>query len=325
MIWEKQKEVLSSVLDRVNAGIPVAFLFVLESKGSSPGRTGFCMLADGQGELFGSIGGGMMEHKLVETARAFLEGKSPEITVFQQIHSKDSPRNQSGMICSGEQTVWIRKIDELDAQAISTFLTGLDTSETHFLEFGPGGISSSIIRNNGQSGFSFRTNTHWKFGLIAQQKERIFLAGGGHCALALSRLLDWLGFEIVIFETRPDLNTLSQNTWVKEIRILNDYSEISASLPDSEEVILIAMTFGYRTDDQVIRSVKDKKFRFLGLLGSKAKIQQMIDTYHHESWDPDWLSQIKAPVGLPILSQTPEEIAVSIAAQLIREFRLASH
>jgi xanthine dehydrogenase accessory factor len=71
--------------------------------------------------------------------------------------------------------------------------------------------------------------------------------------------------------------------------------------------------------------VKDRKFRFLGLLGSKAKIQQMMDTYRQEGWDPDWLSQIHAPVGLPILSQTPEEIAVSIAAQLIREFRLAQN
>jgi xanthine dehydrogenase accessory factor len=60
------------------------------------------------------------------------------------------------------------------------------------------------------------------------------------------------------------------------------------------------------------------RFRYLGLLGSEKKISQMMATYRGEGFPPGWLASVYAPVGLSISSQTPEEIAVSIAAQIIR-------
>lgn len=320
-MWEKQKEVFEGILNRTSRGIPVALLFVLESKGSSPGRTGFSMLADSEGDLVGSIGGGIMEHKLVETARSFLEGKASEVSVFQQVHSKASPRNQSGMICSGEQMVWIRKIDVADSEAISRFLEASSNSEPAFLRLSPEGLSFFPVANTTESKLEFWSELNWRYWLQPERKQRVFLAGGGHCALALSRLLSWLGYEISIIETRPDLNTLAQNIWASKILLLKEYSEIQTVLPEGEDIILISMTFGYRTDDLVIRAVKGRPFRFLGILGSKAKIRQMMEAYQAENWDGDWLSRIHAPVGLPISSQTPEEIAVSIAAELIQHFR----
>jgi xanthine dehydrogenase accessory factor len=79
------------------------------------------------------------------------------------------------------------------------------------------------------------------------------------------------------------------------------------------------MTFGYRTDDVAVRALVNKEFRYLGLLGSAAKIDKMFADYRSENVDEQWLQRIFSPIGIAIKSQTPEEIAISIAAEIIRE------
>src|SRR5829696_5921746 len=97
--------------------IPVILLYVLESKGSSPGRQGFFMTVNATGAMQGSIGGGIMEHKFVEMAREKLQVASSELQAGQikkQIHDKSAAKDQSGMICSGEQTIFLYRVEEKD-------------------------------------------------------------------------------------------------------------------------------------------------------------------------------------------------------------------
>ena len=84
----------------------VMLLYVLESKGSSPGRQGFFMAVNSSGEISGSLGGGIMEHKFVERAKSKLKRSAVEISIHHQVHDKQAGTNQSGMICSGEQTIF---------------------------------------------------------------------------------------------------------------------------------------------------------------------------------------------------------------------------
>src|SRR6188472_4227265 len=91
----------------LQSSIPVMLLFVLESKGSSPGRQGFFMAVNANNQMEGSIGGGIMEHKFIEMAREQLAKLQDISTLRIQLHDKKAAKNQSGMICSGEQTVWI--------------------------------------------------------------------------------------------------------------------------------------------------------------------------------------------------------------------------
>ena len=93
--------------------------------------------------------------------------------------------------------------------------------------------------------------------------------------------------------------------------------DLAGLIPGGDDHYVVIMTFGYRTDDLALRALMPKSFRFLGVLGSRSKIKQMFDGYRREGMAPERLSQVYAPVGLAINSRTPEEIAVSIAAQLI--------
>jgi xanthine dehydrogenase accessory factor len=129
--------------------------------------------------------------------------------------------------------------------------------------------------------------------------------------------MNWLGFHVKVYETRPDLNTLNDNQHADVVEILSSYHQIRPLLEHRLHDFIVVMTFGYRSDDEVIRALRDLPFEWMGLLGSQTKIDRMMEEYRREGFDDDWLKGISAPVGMAIKSQTPEEIAVSIAAEII--------
>ena len=77
------------------------------------------------------------------------------------------------------------------------------------------------------------------------------------------------------------------------------------------------MTLGYKFDEIVIRKLFDKNFKYFGVLGSKAKMKTLLKTLEKEGFDKEKIARIRTPIGLKINSHTPEEIAVSIAAEII--------
>ena len=105
---------------------------------------------------------------------------------------------------------------------------------------------------------------------------------------------------------------------VHEKHFINDYSQLNELIQPGFNHYVVIMTFGYRTDDTALRAILNKNFRYLGLLGSGHKIQKMFDDYRKEGIAEAILQRIHAPIGLSIKSQTPEEIAVSIAAEIIK-------
>ena len=293
-------------------------LYVVESRGSSPGRQGFAMAVTRSGETTGSIGGGIMEHKFVEMAKDKLSHNWYGSSIHRQVHNKEAAKHQSGMICSGEQTNIVYRLQQTDLAAVWQVVDCLAHDKTGRLSFSPGGLLFST-ENVPEKKYSYQELPagEWgyeeKIGLTSQ----LHIIGGGHCALALSRLMRMMDFYICLYEDRPELNTFDDNHFAQTKRVVNSYSDLADLIEEGEDVYVIIMTFGYRTDDTALRALINKQFRYLGMLGSKHKIAQMFDTYQAEGFSSEQLGRIFAPAGIPIHSQTPEEIAVSIAAQII--------
>ena len=293
-------------------------LYVVQSQGSSPGRQGFLMAVDAHGVMQGSIGGGIMEHKLVQLAREVLAQPMPASSLHHQIHNKTAPRHQSGMICSGEQTVLLYPVQAADAAPIQQLLAALQHAQNGTLTIMPNGIAFQSDTQPAQDHvFEQVSDTEWVYQERVGLKNQLHLIGGGHCALALARLVRPLDFRIQLYEDRPELNTFSANTYAHSKTAVTTYADLQTLIPEGENQYVVVMTFGYRTDDIAVRALLGKQFRFLGLLGSQKKIEKMLQDYRAEGIPPEQLQRLHAPVGLPINSETPEEIAISIAAQLI--------
>lgn len=354
----KELDLWQFIADRLKRNQPVMLLVVAESSGSSPGRQGYKMAVGSDGELAGSIGGGLMEINLVEQSRAILGKRaplpasphhgellqkparisSPHVSrspalqkaaqskdianaslLSEQVHQKNSP-NSSGMICSGKQTVIFRLLTSENTQTVEAIIDALKTRKDDYLTISPDIFSVQPSKEkNRTDDFEFEKNSETKFTYHEKLgfKNDLYIVGGGHCALALSELMSKMDFHIRIFDDRPDLNTIDKNRFAHEITIINSYEQISEHIPSGDQTYVVVMTLGYKSDELVIRKLLDKNFKYFGVLGSRAKMKALLNALKKDGLPGDKLAKIHTPIGLSINSRTPEEIAVSIAAEII--------
>ena len=316
----KNQDIWQNIFRSLENQTPVILLYVLESNGSSPGRQGFFMTVNAHGEMKGSIGGGIMEHKFVEMAKEKLRAASGELRegqIKKQVHDKSVAKDQSGMICSGEQTIWIYELNAKDKVHISSIIRSLEENKNGTLKLSQAGIEFLETIPEKDFHFELRSEHDWNYIEKTGYKNHLFIIGGGHCALALSRLMRTMDFYIHLFDDRKNLNTFIENDAAHEKTETENYTRLSELIPSGDHHYVVLMTFGYRTDGVALRAIINKKFKYLGMLGSKNKIEKMFEDLRAEGIDESIIQKIHAPIGLYIKSQTPEEIAISIAAEII--------
>ncbi|HSN60680.1 MAG TPA: XdhC family protein [Ferruginibacter sp.] len=305
------------IQDKSVAMVPVILLYVLHSEGSSPGRQGFKMAVAGDNHFCGSIGGGIMEYKFVEMAKAKLAEEAGTADIYRQVHDKAAGNNKSGMICSGEQTIFLYRVQPTDMEAIKALILSVEQNENGSLMLSNIGIqfSTEVPAKN----FLFQQIDETAFTLTEKTgfKNQLHIIGGGHCALALSKLMGSMDFYIRLYDERNGLNTMEQNIYAHEKQLVNSYTDLQTMITSGENVFVVIMTFGYRTDDLALRALMKHSFAYLGVMGSRKKMEKMFTDYRQEHITEAVLQKIKTPIGIPIKSQTPEEIAVSIAAEII--------
>ena len=303
-------------------------LVVAESSGSSPGRSGYKMAVAADGELIGSIGGGIMEVRLVEQAKVKSkkaigknrsEIRNPQSEISEQVHQKTSP-NSSGMICSGKQTVIFRLLTPEHTEKIAAIIKALEERASAFLIMTTTQFSVEPPEGGTQNkDFKFEKLADGEFTYFERlgPTNELYIVGGGHCALALSELMSKMDFHIRIFDDRHELNTLDKNRFADQIEVVKNYEKISDHIPSAPNAYVVVMTLGYAFDKIVIQRLLAKEFKYFGVLGSRAKMTTLMRELEKEGFDADKLARIRTPIGLPINSRTPEEIAVSIAAEII--------
>lgn len=278
----------------------LVLMIVIANEGSSPGRKGFKMLVT-KNQMYGTIGGGIMEHKLVEYAESLLDKPTFEPFLKHQIHDKSAPKDQSGMICSGQQTIAFYDINPSFLSVVNQILTD-NYFEITYTNFGINAPSEY---------------PEWTFSETNSLTEKVYIIGGGHVGLALSEVLSRMDFEIHILDHRENLNTMEQNHFVHSRQIV-EFEQIDNYIPEGTNVYVVIMSFGYRTDDIIIRQLINKDFKYIGLLGSKEKIATLFQNMIVDGFDKDRIAKVYAPIGIDIKSETTQEIAISVAAQLIR-------
>ncbi|WP_428742184.1 XdhC family protein [Tenacibaculum sp.] len=294
----------------------VYLLTVIENLGSSPGRKGFKMLITKNGFIFGSVGGGVMEFTLVEEAKQLLQQENPPTFIKKQIH-KGNIKDGSGMICSGEQTVAFHYLDSNDISIVEHIISCLQHGKKGTLHLSPTqfDFTSLILENQ----FEYKINSleDWYFNEHIGFKETLYIVGGGHVGVAVSELFVKLGFYVVVFDNRENLNTLENNRTAHQKLVIN-YNDIENYVETSSSSYVAIMTNKYTDDKLVLSKLIKNNYKFLGVLGSKAKLKTMWEVLLNEGVTQEKLNKVHAPIGLSIKSETPEEIAVSIAAQIIQ-------
>jgi xanthine/CO dehydrogenase XdhC/CoxF family maturation factor len=152
-----------------------------------------------------------------------------------------------------------------------------------------------------------------------QNPRRIAIFGGGHCGQALARQMSLVGYDALLLETRAavlpaDAAALGAGVVV---RVVNDFREAAATVPRPEQTVAVVMTTDFPNDVRALEGALRQPFPFLGVMGSPAKITEIRARLPALGFSETDLERLVAPVGLPIGSRTPPEIAVSVAAQIL--------
>jgi len=294
----------------------VVLLTVAESSNSSPGRQGFKMAVSEDAEMIGTIGGGIMEKDMIEYSLDLLFGNETK-TVKKLHHTDKTKYEKSGLICGGYQIILFSVIDKSHTGLIEKIISLSKEKQNGELVISPAKIEYNKIDEINQVSFTYNNDDEWEYRENIGLPLIAFIAGGGHVGLAVSRIMKSIGFYVIVFDHREDVFTIEQNEYADEI-IITKYEEIGNYVIEGERSYIIIVTPMHAGDKDTLKSVISKNVKYIGLMGSKRKIKSIFDALREDGVDEKLFEQVHTPIGIEIEAESPEEIAISIAAEVIK-------
>ena len=313
--------------DLLSAGCPAVLCRIVASDGSVPRGAGAAMLV-WTGGFLGTIGGGALEQEAIRQAGALLESGRSESASYGLSAGEIG---DIGMICGGNVQLFYQCFDPVRhrelAAALAAARSGLFL--TQLGEPWLGGIW------DGENGLRYWPQP-WTGplppaagltgSLYAQpigREERLILVGAGHVGLALASIVPGLDFRLVVMDSRPHILTPERLPMADEL-VLGAYETFAEKIQVGPHDYVVIMTPGHQGDYTVLRQVLRTPASYIGCIGSRRKVAATREKLLAEGFAQADLDRIHAPIGLPIGAVTPEEIAVSVAAELIAHRRLGA-
>ncbi|MDJ0688576.1 MAG: XdhC family protein [Xenococcaceae cyanobacterium MO_188.B32] len=315
----------ANLLQKLSEDRKVFLALVAHHTQGSPGTTGAKLWVAETGEIYGTIGGGIMEYKLIDRAKEILQREDFKPEIQTLYHRTSGSGEKSGMICSGSQTnLYYLCRPSRDREIIEQVISLIERDISGSLSIDSSGMSvAEKAVNLAQPEIQLiQESGRWKYEEQLLNRQRIAIIGGGHCSLALSRVMSQLNYNVLVFDTRREVSTLTQNNYARSVKIVEDYREVGALIPFVQLTCVVVMTTDFSSDIRALLGVASFPFPFIGVMGSHAKIATIFEQLRQAGISENVLSRLYAPVGLPIGSHTPEEIAISIAAQILQERKL---
>lgn len=270
----------------------VVLATVLDTRGATPRKGGSRMLVTGEGSE-ASVGGGMLESRVVEAARRLLR----ESRARGEVQVDLTGRPGAAGICGGSMRIALRRwFGDTDRSRAEAIARGLAAGVAVELDAGDLGAADAAQ--------------------VVQPDPRLLVIGGGHCGAALHDLAKHLDFDLWAYDEREEVVT--PRTFPAARRLSGEVETLVEALVTPREVYAVCLNRDYAGDVAALRVICRHPPRFIGMMGSRKRIAEVLAALPEHA---DTLRALKAPVGLAIGAQTPHEIAVSILAQLLQARR----
>jgi xanthine dehydrogenase accessory factor len=304
------------ILKTIDSEKKIVLLIVSESSNSSPGKQGFKMAVTEDAKMIGTIGGGIMEKDLVDYSVNLLQGKETRL-IKKLHHSNKTNYEKSGLICGGYQTIIFSVLEKSHIQLIENILSFINQKQNGKLSIKPDKIEYLHTEEIQPIAFNYKSDEDWEYAENIGLPLIAYIAGGGHVGLAVSRIMKSLGFYVIVFDHRQDVYIIEQNKFADEI-IICKYEEIGNKIIESERSYIVIVTPMHAGDKDTLKSVINKNVKYIGMMGSHRKIKSIFDALIQGGIDGELLKKVHTPIGIEIQAESPEEIAISIAAEIIK-------
>lgn len=347
------KHIHRQVLEYVRSGKKTVLATVTRSSGSTPQKPGSSALFGRDGLLAGTVGGGLLEGQVQSiAAKALLSCISG-----QYVFSLDSSQGKEGALCGGETTVlidakpdaFIEVFEEMERSVsrrtggilMTVFQDGDRTGEsirrswigqgdrlTIPGDIGPQARDAAEEWFKKQPGKEFheiilprahKEDRKWIYLERIQPLPRLIIAGAGHVGRALAHMGSLLDFEITVVDDRKEFASREQIPDADHL-LVRDIGQAMRDIPMGDDTYVVIVTRGHEQDAEALKPCIGSDAAYVGMIGSRHKVAAMRKQFLDNGWaTPEQWDAIHAPIGMEIRSRTVQEIAVSIAAQLIHE------
>ena len=325
------------------AGKSLAIVEIIEHRGSTPRGAGARMLVRDDGSTVDTIGGGALEIMGAEAGLRALRTGRAEVIPFS-LSGNDVADTK--MICGGSGTLFVAPLSPEDLPVVEMAITALSDGRRAWLATASkdGAAHTVFIDENNEIAGARQLSEEQKDRLLAcvgqgdyvqrgnnansgegelfcvrmlSQKPALLLFGGGHVGKETAALCHHLGFSLTVIDDREEFANPERFPFARCLVAADP--ESLPPLTVGEETYILIMTRGHLQDQVWLRWVMllPAMPRYVGMIGSRRKIGMIVDYLTQAGVEQDRIRQLHSPVGLAIGAETPEEIAVSIAAQLI--------
>lgn len=322
---------------------------IIHQIGSAPRRLGTKCLIFEDGTLIGTIGGGSLEHEVLEKAKVVLHTAKTAVHHFNLTGTEVA---KTEMPCGGIVDVYLEPIYPENRASSALFAevaaltakgrTGIlltavaegiradDTAGRLLIaEDGTetGEIGAKIKNALGDTNIYLKANkpvlrelVPGEFSVFVEpirREDTLYLFGAGHISTFVAPLATTVGFSVAVIDDREEFANRQRFPSAADIRVM-PFAEAFKQIRMTSSSYLAIATRGHMHDLAVLRRAVDTPCAYLGMIGSKRKIKTIFNALRQEGVSESSLKKIHAPIGLDIGGETPEEIAVSIVAELIQ-------
>jgi xanthine dehydrogenase accessory factor len=318
-----------------------ALATVARRSGSLPMSATAKMLVSLDGTRLGTVGGGCLEAEITERALEVASRRRPAISE----HTLNSElAGDYGLTCGGTAVMFIEPVfgdatladvyaactRALSAGDRAVVVTEADWTDTPrkalLLASDVIGSASAMMRAAASS-----LDPAWELPLLADRtlveplvgKPRLVVFGGGHVGARVAEAAAFAGWRVTVADDRSEFADAARHP-AAESTIVCDYHDLPASLAIGPDTYVVVATRGHQHDAVVIEQLARMPTRYLGMLGSRRKVALTWKLMEEQGIPRERLDQIHAPVGLSIGADTPEEIAISVVAELVGVRRAGS-
>jgi xanthine dehydrogenase accessory factor len=331
----------------VENGDSLATATVVRTQGSTPREVGAKMVVRPSGETTGTIGGGCGEAEVWQAAMdALKDGRRRTMT----LDLTGDISLDTEMVCGGVMEVFVdlwgsEDLGLLQAANVSmqrsgrfAVATALTTDESRghrliLLDGEPVGslgdedldalvtpVGLEALREGVSRTVPGTEVQPSVFVEVQVKPPAMLIAGAGHIAVPLARLGTMLGFRVVVVDDRPMFANEERFPDADEV-IAAPFGETLANYPFDDQTYVTIMTRGHAHDLECLLEVIDKPVAYIGMIGSRRRVKGVLDIVREKGHSEELLARAHAPIGLDIGARTPEEIAVSVMAEVVQARR----
>jgi len=343
--YQPSRGIYKELLELIRKKKPSALATIIEARGSTPQVPGAAAVFSEEGLVCGTVGGGSVEGKTEELARRAIKKRRSIIGSFAlaeefsedadgicggrlQILIDARPERSvsafrkltraAGRRGSGAMAVWIRRDGGRTVRDITRYWIPQKSSAKISVPRPLARFAGTIAEGlRDERPAVVKRPGGWLYLEPHFPPSILVIVGGGHVGRAVAHLGKFLGFEVTVLDDRPEFAKADRFPEVDHV-IAADIEQTLKSFPLSAESYVVIVTRGHRHDAIALRACIKSRAGYIGMIGSRRKIGLLREKFIASGWcTPEEWARVHTPIGLPIGSQTVEEIGVSIASELV--------